>query len=242
SKNDSPLSLYPSYLPYSTQHTVLTTTQRILEECCFDFVKRWLPSILQDNGWDCAAAVELTKWTRILDKHSETLPNHALAVSGGSFHDILFSTHKLRHSAVHRLPTAARGLNQLIDSALRLTEALQDHLRVAQLEELHLEIGSKIKAMELNKNALEDELASELQKISRQREELDEKERSLRAKMLSSDSENMRLIRSLLEESVREIFHEGFEWHSAVEDNGDDSEDHNDVEHGQFLIEVSKEY
>jgi DNA polymerase kappa len=218
-----------------TQHSVLTTTQRILEECCFDFVKRWLSSILLDNGWDCAAAVELTKWTRILAERSETLPKHALAVSEAPINDILFSTHKIRHSAVHRLPITARGLNQLIESALRLAEALQDHPRAAQLEALYFEIDSKIKAMELNKNALEEEYASELQKLCQQREELDEKERSLRANMLSGDMENKRLIGSLLEESVREIFHEGVEWHSAVKDTGDDSEEQTDVEHGESL-------
>ncbi|PVH91099.1 hypothetical protein DM02DRAFT_706881 [Periconia macrospinosa] len=47
-------SLYPSSIPYMAQHIILTTTQRILEECCFDFVKRWQPSIVLSKGWDCA--------------------------------------------------------------------------------------------------------------------------------------------------------------------------------------------
>ncbi|KAF1979850.1 hypothetical protein BU23DRAFT_637267 [Bimuria novae-zelandiae CBS 107.79] len=203
-------SLYPSYLPYTIQHIILTTAQRILEECCFDFAKRWLPSIFQNNGWDCAAAAELTKWTRVLAKHSAKLPQYVFASSGFPLNEILFSTHKLRHSAVHRLPTTARGVSQLVESALRLTETLQDHLRAAQLEELHSELDSKTKTMELNKK-----------QIRRQREELDKKDECLRANTLAGDSENKLLIGSLLEESVRKIFYEDVESHSALGNDQD---------------------
>lgn len=173
--------------------------------------------MLQEKGWECAAAVELTKWSRILAKHSEKLPKNVLALNSPPLNEVLFSTHKLRHSAVHRLPTTARGVNQLIESALRLTETLQDHVRAAQLEELHSEIDSKIKAMELNKNVLESGFTQELQEIGRQREELDRKEERLRAEILANDSENKSLVGSLLEESVRKIFWEAVESHSFSE-------------------------
>ena len=127
--SDNLPSLYTSYLPYKVQHVILTTTQRILEECCFDFTRKWVPSILQEHGWDCAAAVELTKWTRILAMRSAKLPMQALELKRSSFNEILFSTNRLRHTAVHRLPTAARGIDQLIQSALRLTETLHDSPR-----------------------------------------------------------------------------------------------------------------
>lgn len=32
-------SLYPVNFPYKAQHFILTTTQRLLEECCFDFTQ-----------------------------------------------------------------------------------------------------------------------------------------------------------------------------------------------------------
>ncbi|QRD93143.1 hypothetical protein F9C07_2175642 [Aspergillus flavus] len=59
---------------------------------------------------------------------------------------------------------------------MRLTEALRDTLRTSQLESLHLDIQVRIKAMEFNKNALEEELSRKLEAIQRQREELDKKE------------------------------------------------------------------
>jgi hypothetical protein len=105
----------------------------------------------------------------------------------------------------HRLPTTARGIDQ---SALRLTETLNDPLRSAQLEELYHEIDSKIKAMELNKNVLEDELDAQLREIQRQRAELDRKEKDLKATTLRKDVENKALIGHLLEEALQKIFDE----------------------------------
>lgn len=180
--------------------------------------------MLQDKGWDCAAAAELTKWTRILYNRSSELPQSALASSGSSLNKILMSTDTLRHSAVHRLPTTARGVSELIESALRLTETLQDYQRAAQLEELHSELNSKIQAMELNKNALEDEYAREMQEIRRQREELDKKEERLKVNMLAGDLENKLLIGLLLEDSVKRIFSDDLDWHSAVDEDQDDGQ------------------
>lgn len=182
--------------------------------------------MLKYHGWDCAEAVELTKWTRILAKRSAStnLPMHALKLSGSTLQDILFATNKLRHTAVHRLPTSARGIGQLIQSAVKLAEALQDPICTAQLEELHYEIDSKIKAMELNKNVLEDGLCHQLQEIRRQREALDEKEKDLIAGVLREDLENKVLIGVLLEESVRDIFAEQDRTSAELEKDQDDAE------------------
>lgn len=200
-------SLYPSYIPYTAQHTILTTAQRILEECCYSFFQRWKPSVLQTRGWECAQAVELTKWTRVLRMHSKTLPAHAFKLNDENSLDmILTSTHKLRHSAVHRLRITAHGVVQLIESARSLTEALQDTERTAQLDELCLDAESKVKAMELNKNVLEDEFAQKLEEIAQKRRDLDKEEEFLRAKLHAEDLENTLLIGSLLEESIEKIF------------------------------------
>lgn len=209
STSDEVPSLYPSYLPFKAQHLVLTTTQHVLEECCFDFVQKWLPSILCRNQWDCAEAVELTEWTRILAKRSGKIPGYTSSLSNVSFDEILFSTNRLRHIAVHRLRTTAPGIERLIQSSVRLAETLQDSQRAAKLEELHYEISSRVAAMELNKNVLEDRLAIELQEIQQQREALDKKERGLVATMLREDTENKSLVGILLEDSVQRIFEYG---------------------------------
>jgi hypothetical protein len=65
----------------------------------------------------------------------------------------------------------------MIQWASRLAQTLGDHSRAAELENLHLEIGSRIRDMELNKNFLENRLDEQLQVISEQCAELDRKER-----------------------------------------------------------------
>ena len=40
-------------LPYSAQHTVLLTVQGLLEEACFEFAQRYMPTVLQSAGYDC---------------------------------------------------------------------------------------------------------------------------------------------------------------------------------------------
>lgn len=96
----------------------------------------------------------------------------------------------------------------MIEAAMKCTEALQDSNRALQLEELRNEIDSKIKAMELNKNVLEDTVSRELENIHRQREELDKMEKDLVENMRKDDLENVSLIGSLLGDSVRKIFDE----------------------------------
>lgn len=154
--------------------------------------------------------MELTKWTKLLAKKSEKLPQHAFKISDISLNEILFATDKLRHTAVHRLPTTCRGVEALVKSAVLLAETLQDPLRTAKLEDLQLEIDSKIKAMELNKNVLENTLSQELQKIQRQRDDLDLQEKGLRARIIHEDSENKTLIGDLLEDCVNRLFDNEF--------------------------------
>ncbi len=94
----------------------------------------------------------------------------------------------------------------MIQSASRLAQTLGDHSRAAELENLHLEIGSRIRDMELNKNFLENRLDEQLQAISEQRAELDRREREAIATTLQEDKENKLLIGSFLEDAVNTIF------------------------------------
>ncbi|KUL81336.1 hypothetical protein ZTR_10421 [Talaromyces verruculosus] len=200
------ISLYPIFFPYRAQHAILSKVQSALEDCCFEFVRKWQPAILEDRAWDCAAAVELTKWTRLLAKKAEKFPQHAFKIGNVPLNEILFATHKIRHTAVHRLPTTCLGVGALVESAVILAETLQDSLRTAKFEDLRLEIDSKIKSMELNKNVLENTLCQKLQEIQRQRDDLDLQEKELREKVIRDDGENKNLIGDLLEDCVNRLF------------------------------------
>ena len=151
--------------------------------------------------------MELTKWTRTLAKRCDKLPTSAIDNdSEVPLKDVFFSTNVLRHTAVHRLLITARGIHKMIQSASRLARTLGDHSRAAELENLFLEIGSRIRDMELNKNFLENRLDEQLQAISEQRAELDRMEKEAIAAMLQEDQENKLLIGSFLEDAIKITF------------------------------------
>ncbi|KAH8656439.1 hypothetical protein BGZ61DRAFT_434384 [Ilyonectria robusta] len=246
-------SLYPSYLPYQTQHLILNTAQQILEECCFNFASISMPSVLQQKRWDCSTAGELTQWTKLFRKGKGRPYTAALDFKDK---ELLKEVSNLRHTAVHRLPTTARGVSQLLKSATVFAQYLQDGLRAAQLEELQSDVDSKIKAMELNKNVLEDTASSKLQDIQRQREELDRMEAKLIEEILQEDLDNKALIGQLLEDSVRGIFRlqrdatnkdcrEDYEGKEENEENEGDEENEEDKdrdeEKGKGEDEVKEE-
>ena len=173
-------SLYPIYIPFKIQHLVLSRTQVLLEECCFRFTEKWLPEMLERRRWDCAEAIELHRWTNIVSKHLSKIPAHAFVNhSKTSVADVLKSVNKLRHSAVHRLSVTAKGVSEMIRSATRFATVLGNAACQQQLDELHQELEGKIRGLELNKNFLETRLEQEIDDITRQRRELDEKENKL---------------------------------------------------------------
>ncbi|PYH93329.1 hypothetical protein BO71DRAFT_431078 [Aspergillus ellipticus CBS 707.79] len=199
-------SLFPSYFPYHAQHSILNTVQRVLEECIFEFTKKTLPSEITSRDIDCAAAVELNKWTRLLLRWIPRLPEGALRPSELGLESTLLTVAKLRHTAVHRLPTTARGIAAFVLVAQRLTEILGDALRTSQLEDLHQDIQDKIRILEMNKNVLEQGLAGGLREIEMQRERLDQQERELKAKTVEDDRENKLMMGLLVEEAMGRIF------------------------------------
>lgn len=118
---------------------------------------------------------------------------------------ILISINRLRHCAVHRLPTTAKGILEMIRSATRFARALRDSPREKQLHELHGELEGKIRALELNKNYLEKRLEREVERIAKQRRELDEKEKETVGTILREDKYYGSLIGGLLSQSVERI-------------------------------------
>jgi hypothetical protein len=166
-------SLRPASISYNVQHLILITTQRLLEECCFDFAVKWAPTMVESKGWDCAEAAELTMWTKTLVKLSDELPPDAVFNDSGMPLSTVFSSiDSLRHSAVHRLPTSAQGIQKMVQSAIRLAMTLGDNTRAAILELVEAGLDRCIKDMKLNKNFLENRMDCQLQMIREQRKKM----------------------------------------------------------------------
>ena len=208
-----------------------------------------MPSVLQQKKWECPAAVELTQWTKLFrSKQTKSrLQGHFVDMHTEEFEEVLTRVAELRHTAVHRLTTTARGISRLLESSVKLAQALHDNLRAAQLQELLSDVDSQIQAMELYKNVLEDTTSRKLEEIQRKREELDKMEKDLIEGMLTDDTDRKILIGRLLEGSVTHIFskqeqglkREGEECED--EENGENENDDDDDDEGEDEDEDKKD-
>lgn len=135
------------------------------------------------------------------------LPAHCFSSSAGSsLPNVFIAVNKLRHSAVHRLPTTVKGIVALIQSAIDFSRALQDDNREQRLKDLLAEVEIKMKALELNKNYLETRLEEELSEIARLRKELDTREKDAAINVRKEDREYVSLVGNLLSQSITAIF------------------------------------
>lgn len=130
------------YLPFKTQHKILTVVQTILEECCFDFGQTWVPHLMKAQKWDEPESIELTQWIKIFSKHTKDLPTSATrSIAGKSLKQVLFDTSSLRHAAVHRLPTTAAEIVNMLRAAHSFTTALNDPIRAIEIEGIKVQLS-----------------------------------------------------------------------------------------------------
>ncbi|KAK2768729.1 hypothetical protein FQN54_000585 [Arachnomyces sp. PD_36] len=199
-------SLYPSFVPFHSQHYVLTSVLRLLEECCFDFTSNRAPSLLGQHRWDCPESVELNKWSHIILGHLDKLPAGSFDLSDGvKIREVLAPVNAIRHTVVYRIRTSSRELSRLIESAAAFAKMLRDTDGEARLRWLHTELDRKIKAQEHEKHLLQEKLTREFGGIYKAHKALDEKQRKAVDTLFVEDRENMSRVGLTLEESVREV-------------------------------------
>ena len=188
------------------QHKLLNAVQRLLEESCYDWAVKWLPTLLIERKWDCAEAVELGNWAETLPPRFQHISNSATSLeSGHALKYALVTTHPLRHAAVHRLPTSAKGIQKMLDNALYLIKALYDTPSAFKLDAVRTDFLAKVQDMELRKNQLENELDDELREIQRQRAALDKREADAKSNMIKQDAENTRDISLQFQNSLQKL-------------------------------------
>lgn len=199
-------SLYPTYLVYQVQHKLLNKVQALLEQSCYSWAKKWVPGLLEEQNWTCAEAVELLKWSKALPKRFGKLNTDATALeSSGALKETLKATHMLRHAAVHRVPTSAKGIEKMLKSALNLAKALRDTRTGFKIEHILKDFQERVAAIELYKNQLENQLDEELCDIQEQRAALDRREKEAKANMIVRDHEHTTKLSWLIESSFAEI-------------------------------------
>ncbi|KAL8915058.1 MAG: hypothetical protein Q9171_000498 [Xanthocarpia ochracea] len=192
--------LHPVYLPFRTQHRILVLVQALLEQCCLDFGNTWVPDWMHARKWHEAEAIELTEWTKRFLKCIKMLPSTAIkCIPGKSTGEVLFATSTLRHSAVHRLPTSAAGILNMLDAAITFTDALNDLQRAENIIKIRKQLEASIEEIVQHQNLLERKLGDQLLDIARRRAELDELERLSIEEMLATDKHQRSEVSLVLE-------------------------------------------
>ncbi len=165
--------------------------QDILEECCFNFGCLWLPEVLKARSCECVESIELTRWTRILFRHYKDLPPLATTeIPGVTFREVLFRTHQIRHTAVHRRLASVSEIEKMIENAVSLTIVLKDALQTRKIETIQREAEVKIEELRRVQNELEVRMSAELAMIAQRRKLLDEFEKKAIDLTLSEGNQN----------------------------------------------------
>lgn len=192
--------LHPVYLPFKTKHNILVLVQSLLEECCFEFGNTWVPDLMEARKWHEVESIELTQWTQRFLKYTKSLPSSTIKpIAGKSIAQVLFGTSTLRHSAVHRHPTSAAGIVNMLSAAITFAEALNDSKRADKIAEIKVQLEASIEEIIQHQNLLERKLTDQLEEIARRRAELDELERSSIEEMLTVDKKQRAEVGAALE-------------------------------------------
>ena len=192
--------LHPVHLPFRTQHKILVSVQTLLEECCLDFGNTWVPDLMEERKWNEAESIELNDWTKRFLKYMKSLPPSAIkTIPGKSRAEVLFMTSVLRHSAVHRLPTSAAGILNILSAAITFAEALNDSERAEKVVKIKTQLEGSIEEIVQHQGLLERKLTDQFEDIARRRAELDELERSSIEEMRATDKKQRTQIGSAFE-------------------------------------------
>ena len=145
---------------------------------------------MQARNWNEVESIELTKWTQRFAKYATSLPPSAIhPIPGKTITEVLFETSKLRHSAVHRLPTSAAGMVKMLNAAITFAEALNDPKRAEKIIQMKVQLKASIEEIVQHQSLLERKLTDQLGELARRRAELDKLERSSIEEMLETDRE-----------------------------------------------------
>ncbi|EPS37106.1 hypothetical protein H072_9288 [Dactylellina haptotyla CBS 200.50] len=175
------------YFAYPVQHETLKHAQKILEYACFHFVKQHASRKTSDRQFSHPESAELNMWVRLIRGLSPKISLAAFDLSvvgkGISFKDRLEELSKameeLRHSVVHRRHSSAQELQQYLRASYFYAKFLRDLPRAEQLKKLREKLEELTDRVMKDKKARRHQLQGELEKIERERQEVEDKKRNL---------------------------------------------------------------
>ena len=198
------LTLYPVYLPLKTQHILLVQVQVLLENVCYNFGRKMMPSTLEAKGWDCAEAVELNAWSNLLVAHKQKFILKEVARTDKPFEALLESVSDLRHTAVHRRRVTVTGVEQFPVDAESLCNLMQDKKHSQLIASLRHKLQSTVEDMRCNRALLQARLTAKRTKYGMWKKELEILERAAVADMLRNDYNYQRAAGRMFEQQLHE--------------------------------------
>ena len=192
--------IFPLYLPTRARHKLLVHLQNILEVACYDFGKRTLPEVLQQRDWDCAEAVELNRWTDVLNKRQDVFAQ--VESIKKPLRDLFISIANIRHTAVHRIQVNVKGIEQFFLDAETLAVIMEETECAEKIAKLRRETQVVIEELQRNKILLHSKLDETLRGLASQREKLKRLEEMAIIEMGNEDDEYQALAGKSIEEII----------------------------------------
>lgn len=159
-----------SSLPYGTQYYLLVDTQRFLEDACFQFAQRQMPSTLSDNGWDCAEALELNLFVKELS--CQGLASKLMPATKPSTEKLLVSVADIRHAAVHRSRLSAHDVDRTLQNSEQFLALIGDTERLERIKDLRRDAFASLAQLDLEEREACSALDLRKKEIERRRIEL----------------------------------------------------------------------
>ncbi len=162
--------------------------QRILEEGCYDFAYRWIPSTLNERGWSCPEAVELSGWRDFLPNN---LPPNAIAfLPQYSLQQGLKDAVRIRNAAVHRHLCDNSEIRSMSRQAQNLMTMFRDVTRQNKFHRLWEELSNWDRSSKGDPQFARGRLERALQEISeRPMDDMDWTSNAVSLQEITSDVE-----------------------------------------------------
>ncbi|KAL5615014.1 uncharacterized protein BROUX77_000851 [Berkeleyomyces rouxiae] len=179
----------PFALPYLCQHHVMNLVQTTLEEAFFDYCKAKFPELVERNGWDSPAAVELSKWPRILNVVQPNFPDPSISRHRKEnpleipIEVALRPLNPIRHIAVHRIHVVAKTVIGLLEYGHRIAGSLGDKDRKASISSCMGIMMSLIRPVEAEMAKIRQNAVADIEELERQRNEIIGKQREVLNRM-----------------------------------------------------------
>lgn len=184
------------------------SAQVVLNESCFDFMSMWIPKMLHGlQAPRCDSAGDFLPFTVAPGGPYYRLPTDAMNfISREATIDAFKSARFLQQTYNERSQIPWCEISEILKPAIRVAEGLRNNLGACKIRELRKEIDGQVEIRQAAKTALQDRVATEMDDIRRQREELDQRERVLIHDMAKEEISQSALLSDVIDKFLDSRF------------------------------------